>query len=662
MDESKQIRKKADNNYLPIEGHGLIGNMRTCALVGINGSIDWYCYPHFDSPSVFASILDHEKGGHWTIEPADVPKSEVRNKQFYWPETNILVTRFLDDGEPSIRSASMLINLPDGVGQIVDYMPKFSTKYGEKLVPNSEVVSYSLIRKVQVIRGHMNFRMRCIPAFDFAREGHKLTLEDKKATFKADKGLELTLISSIPLSEMDDKEGLDFTFRLSEGKSCTFYLHSAQHGKFDEKQEMAAVDHEAFYFEETINYWREWLSQCTYKGRWREQVERSALALKLMCFEPTGAIIAAATCGLPEEVGGERNWDYRYTWIRDSAFTVYGFMRIGFIEEAAALMKFMEDRCKDARAAVERGEPPLQIMYGIDGRKDLNEEDLHHLDGYLSSRPVRVGNGAAKQVQMDIYGELMDSVYLYDKYGSGISYEFWNHIVFLLEWLVEHWKDKDQGVWEVRSGDQHFTYSKVMCWIAFDRGIRLANKRSLPADVVKWTYVRNEIYKDIQDNGWCGERQLFSQYYGSEGLDAANLIMPLTFFMAPGDPRIVSTIEATMKTPQEGGLTVNSLVFRYDVKLSDDGLEGEEGTFNICSFWLIEALTRSACGDKKKLAKARLMFEEIIGYENHVGLFAEETGSRGEQLGNFPQAFTHFALISAAFNLNRALGDSSGGH
>ena len=295
-------------------------------------------------------------------------------------------------------------------------------------------------------------------------------------------------------------------------------------------------------------------------------------------------------------------------------------------------------------------------MYGIDGRHKLTEETLKHLDGYRGSRPVRVGNGAYNQLQLDIYGEFMDSVYLYNKYGSPISYDLWTGLRRLLNWVCDNWRRKDEGVWEVRGGQQHFVYSKLMCWVALDRGLRLADKRSFPADRDRWSKVRDQIYQEILSKGWSSKRNAFVQHYGSHSLDAANLIMPLVFFMSPTDPRMLKTLDAVIQSPANGGLVSNSLVYRYNVEETRDGLAGEEGTFNICTFWLVEALTRAGRFDRNRLEEARLMFERMLGYANHLGLYAEETGPSGEGLGNFPQAFTHLALISAAYNLDRALG------
>jgi GH15 family glucan-1,4-alpha-glucosidase len=610
--------------YQPIEDYGIIGNMHTTALVGSNGSIDWLCHPHFDSPSVFAATLDDQKGGRFSITPAD---DRVTCKQFYWPDTNILVTRFLS---------------PDGVGQIIDFMPVG--------VPAGAPGHHWLVRRVEVVRGTMKFGMVCHPAFDYARASHQTTLTDTGARFDAP-GLSLALVTSVPLQHRGDAVESEFT--LGEGEATAFVLREVEPGAGCGP---ACSAEQAFdLFQGTADYWRAWLSQSTYRGRWREAVHRSALALKLLTFEPTGAIVAAPTCSLPEGIGGERNWDYRYTWIRDAAFTIYGFMRIGFTQEAAQFMTWLEARCRELDDA-----GALQIMYGIDGRRELTEETLDHLEGYRGSRPVRIGNGAYDQLQLDIYGELMDSVYLYNKHGAPISYEMWTALRGLVDWVCENWQRTDEGVWEVRGGQQHFVYSKLMSWVAVDRALRLADKRSFPADRSRWLKVRDEIYEQIMHEGWSPEREAFVQHYGSDSLDAANLMLPLVFFVSPNDPRMLKTLDATCEPPQRGGLLSNSLVYRYNVEETEDGLRGEEGTFNICTFWLVEALARAGRFDAERLDRARLIFEQMLGYSNHLGLYAEETGPSGEALGNFPQAFTHLALISAAYNLDRMLGDADG--
>jgi GH15 family glucan-1,4-alpha-glucosidase len=611
-------------SYLPIESYGIIGNLRTVALVGRNGSIDWCCFPHFDSPSVFAAILDWRKGGHFSISP--LAAAGVRDKQLYWPDTNVLLTRFLST---------------DGVGEILDYMPVGVRRAGCEGF-------HGIIRRVRVVRGSMKFRMECFPAFNYARDPHEIELVDGGAKIYSEH-LNLALAASIPIHV--EGSGVRAEFALKVGESASFELHGLAK---DASESIFLSDEQSeALFHSTVEYWRKWISQSTYSGRWREVVNRSALALKLLTFEPTGAIVAAPTCSLPENIGGVRNWDYRYTWIRDAAFTTYALLRIGFTEEATAFMSFLDQRCHEMEP-----DGSLQIMYGIDGRHDLKEEVLDHLEGYKRSHPVRIGNGAYDQKQLDIYGELMDSVYLYNKYAQPISWDLWSYLRRLTNWVCDHWKEADDAIWEVRGGPRQFTYSRLMCWVALDRALRLADKRSFPADRERWLQVRDEIYETVLHCGWSDKREAFVQSFDSDTLDASVLAMPLVFFMAPGDPRMLKTIAAINRRPDEGGLVSDGLVYRYDLDKSPDGLKGREGTFNICTFWLVEALTRAGRTDPTYLDTARLIFEQALGYANHLGLFAEQIGPRGEALGNFPQAFTHLALISAAFNLDRSLGET----
>jgi GH15 family glucan-1,4-alpha-glucosidase len=605
--------------YQPIESYGIIGNMRTAALVSHEGSIDWFCGPAFDSPSIFGALLDDRRGGRFSVRPLC---TEMKSRQMYLPDTNVLLTRFLAQ---------------EGVAEVADYMALGSPEATECGLP--------LVRQLRVTRGAVTFRVVCEPAFNYARDSHE-TVITRQGAFMQSATASLTLSSPHQLKRTE--HGVTVDIPLKEGESVSLVLACGR----DEtllSEAIHRVDKDRL-FDTTLRFWRSWIARSTYSGRWREVVERSALALKLLTYEPTGAIVASPTAGLPEFVGGPRNWDYRYTWLRDAAFTLYGFMRIGFTGEAEAFMRWLEARCHELEP-----DGQLQIVYGINGEHLLDETSLTHLDGYMGSRPVRIGNDAYKQLQLDIYGELMDSVYLYNKYGQPISYDLWVELRRLLEWVCNNWQQPDEGIWEVRSGRADFVYSKLMCWVALDRGIRLAEKRSFPADRAKWIICRDTIYETIMQRGWCPDRKTFVQAFGSHTLDASNLIMPLVFFMSPTDPRMVQTIEAMNRSPREGGLVSDSLVYRYDTELWSDGVDGREGTFNMCSFWLVEALTRAA-QTPRELEKARLLFERMLSYANHVGLYGEQTGMHGEALGNFPQAFTHLALISAAFNLDRKLG------
>lgn len=606
--------------YQPIEDYGIVGNLRTAALIGKNGSIDWFCFPHFDSPSLFASILDEHKGGYFRIWPT---QDHLTAKQMYWADTNVLVTRFLS---------------AEGVGEIIDYMPVSESKTAPPY--------RGLIRRVKIARGSMQFRMECVPAFNYGRDRHALEIIPEGVRFNTP-ALRMALASSVPLQNFGEG-GVACEFLLNEGESQSFELHGLESGVRETIGIPEPLSEELF--RDTIHFWRGWLSKCTYRGRWRETVQRSALVLKLLTFKPTGAIVAAPTCSLPESLGGPRNWDYRYAWIRDAAFTVYSLMRIGFTDEAAEFVSFLDARCHEMDP-----DGSLQTVYGIDGRHMLTEETLDHWEGYMGSNPVRIGNDAYRQFQLDIYGELMDSLYLYNKYGTPISYDLWNYLRRLTDWVCKHWQEQDDAIWEVRGGPRDFVYSKMMCWVAVDRALRLAWKRSFPADWNGWTTTRDQIYEAIMKRGWNAKRGAFVQQFDGDALDASTLLMPLVFFVSPTDPRILKTVDAINRTPKAGGLVADGLVFRYDVEKTPDGLSGTEGTFNLCSFWLVEALTRASSEDVRRLHHARLLFEQMLGYANHLGLYAEQIGHQGQALGNFPQALTHLSLISAAFNLDRYL-------
>jgi len=593
----------------PIAEHGLIGDLRTAALVDTAGTIDWLCLPRFDSPSVFGCLLDGDRGGHWSVTPTC---RLAGTHQFYFPDSNVLITRFLTE---------------DGVVEVHDFMP-----VPPDGCPDEE---RCVVRRVQAVRGEMELRMEVCPRLDYGREAVAPEGDERALTF-AGSGLAVTPCASVPMRATDD--GAEATFSVAHGDTVTFILRLGDQRPEEPLSDDGGLD----LFDRTVAFWRDWLSQGSYRGRWREMVQRSALTLKLLTHRPTGAILAAPTTSLPEQLGGGRNWDYRYVWARDAAFSAYALLQLGFLEEARAFVGWLTDRITEAEDG-ERG--PLQVLYDLDGGTDTRETELDHLAGYRDSRPVRVGNDASGQLQLDIYGEVLDSVYLYDKYGSPVSAATWDDLCEIVDWVCGHWDREDEGIWETRFGRKHHTYSRLMCWVAIERAIRMARRRGLPADLVRWSQARDAIYRQVMECGYSESRGAFVQHYGSDALDAALLLMPMVKFVSPTDPRFLSTLEAI-----EQELVSDSLVFRYDVQLAPDGLDGEEGTLSICSFWYVEALTRAG-----RLADARLALEKMFTYGNHVGLYAEQIGLTGEQLGNFPQAFTHLALISAAINLDRAL-------
>lgn len=609
MAEAATFMQRPSSGYLPIEDYALIGDLHTVALVGKNGSIDWCCLPRFDAPSVFGALLDTHKGGFFQIAPYEV--SRLTNKQIYLPETNILLTRFLS---------------VDGVGEITDFMP----------IENGKPVIHQIIRSVSVIHGSLRFKVACRPAFNYARDSHELQISQEGVRFRSDTA-DLLLSSPIPL-ESDGEGGTQAVFTLHAGQTAHFLLQFTT--ERERQLEVLSENEYQAAFQDTLNYWRNWLSQCQYQGRWREMVQRSALVLKLLTYQPTGAIVAAATTSLPETLGGNRNWDYRYTWLRDSAFTLYSLLNLGFTQEAEAFMGWLDRRCRDLK-----NDGVLQPMYAINGDINLTEITLDHLEGYRQSRPVRIGNGAYSQVQLDVYGELLDAIYIYNRYDA-ISYDLWSNLRRLLEWLSEHWQDADEGIWEVRGGRKHFVHSRLMSWVAFDRALRIIRSRGWPAPHEKWTNIRTQIYEEIMQHGWNEKRQSFVQYYGGEALDASSLLMMITNFTGNREPRMLATIDRIQRE-----LSYGPLVHRYDPKTAaDDGLGSEEGTFGACSFWLVENLARAG-----RVDEARLQLERMLSYSNHVGLYAEEISPMGEALGNFPQAFTHLALITACTTTDRVL-------
>ncbi|MBA2680016.1 MAG: glycoside hydrolase family 15 protein [Ktedonobacteraceae bacterium] len=596
--------------YLPIEDYAVIGNLHTVALVGKNGSIDWCCLPRFDAPSVFGAILDADKAGFFRISPTDM--SGVKCQQLYLPETNILLTRFLS---------------ADGVAEVTDFMP-----IKEVDTPEHE---HKLIRSIAMVHGSLSFTLICRPAFNYARDSHDVVLSENGAAFRH-QHFQINLASPLSL-EPDEQGGAKATFTLHSGDALHFSLESNQENKPVSKPLSEETYQAAFH--KTSHYWQNWLSQCQYQGRWREMVHRSALVLKLLTYAPTGAIVAAATTSLPESMGGERNWDYRYTWIRDASFSLYSLLTLGLTEEAGAFMGWLDARCHQLK---DNG--TLQPMYGITGEQTLTEISLDHLEGYRQSRPVRIGNGAYSQTQLDIYGEMMDAIFIFNRHEA-ISYDLWLNVRRLLDWLADHWQDPDEGIWEVRGGPKQFLHSRLMSWVAFDRAIRIARDRGWPAPTEKWVEIRSQIYEQIMNEAWNEKEQSFVQYYGSDAVDASSLLLMITNFTGNREPRMLSTIQHIKQELSEG-----ALVRRYTQGAASDGLEGQEGTFTACSFWLVEDLARAG-----RLDEARLRLEKLLSYSNHVGLYAEEISPSGEALGNYPQAFTHLALITACYHLDKAL-------
>ena len=588
--------------YLPIEDHGIIGDLYTAALVGTDGTIDWLCLPDFDSPSVFCSILDDEKGGHFKLRPVQ----DFHSYQIYLPDTNVLLTRFLSR---------------EGVAEVLDYMP----------IEDGRETRHDLVRDVRVIRGRMTVEVDCRPAFDYARRNHEFELVEGGVIFRS-ADMALILACEAPLEEGPGRSARG-RFELKAGESARFVLQQLEEGEGPREALKRAERQDLL--QQTMDYWRRWVAKSGYRGRWRDIVNRSTLALKLMTYEPTGALVTAPTMGLPQTIGGTQNRDYRYTWLRDAAFTMFVLLRIGFKDEAHRFMDWLQQRCQGSGGL-------LQPLYGLDGRKDVVEEELSHLYGYRGSRPVTLGNDANRLLQFDLYGAVLDAAYLHNKYGAPLDYDTWQSLRTLLSWLSENWRRPDAGTWGDRGGPEQFVSSKVFSWVALDRAVRLAHQRGLPGEEELWTGQRDAIYQEVMEKGWNAERESFVQHYGSEALDASLLLMPVAQFVGPTDPRWLATLERI-----QNELAHDTLVDRYEAA---DGSSTEEGTFNVCSFWLVECLTRAG-----RLEEARLALEKMFSFANHLGLYAEKIGYSGEALGNFPHAFTHLSLITAAVRLDRAL-------
>jgi GH15 family glucan-1,4-alpha-glucosidase len=594
----------ATNKYAPIEDYGIIGNLETTALVSIYGSIDFMSYTRFDSPTVFAAILDAEKGGRFYIHPEF---DNVTYKQLYIPDSAALVTRFFAD---------------KGIAELTDFMP-LSKGEGDCVI----------MRRISTIQGSIQYRMGCSPRFGYADVTHKAERSEHGISFlpDAENILPAHLLSDVPLEIKDGNGFASFTLEAGQVAYFLFEAGGGNHHKVSLSKAFETA------YRDTVNYWQQWAEKSTYKGRWRETVTRSAITLKLLTSRRFGSVIAAPTFSLPESIGGSRNWDYRYTWVRDAAFTMYALIRLGFKDEATAFISWLKLQCLNK---------PMQLLYKLDGSSELPERTLDYMDGYKGSKPVRTGNKAHEQFQLDIYGELIDTVYLFNKYIGAITYEFWNEIAKNVEFVIAHWREPDHGIWEIRSERKNFLHSKMMCWVAMDRAIKIADDRSFPYPFVEWRAVRDEIFNEIHTNYWNEEIQSFVQHKGSKAVDASLLLMPLMRFISPVEKRWRTTLAAI-----ERDLGADVLIYRYKNVLEKiDGLEGTEGTFTMCSFWYVECLAKTG-----HIEQAREYFEKMLGYTNHVGLFSEQLSVKGEHLGNYPQAFTHLALISAALELNKDL-------
>jgi GH15 family glucan-1,4-alpha-glucosidase len=611
-------------DYPPIGDYALIGDCRSAALVSRDGSVDWYCIPRFDSPSLFAALLDRERGGHFRIAPT--AQYSVRRR--YLAETAVLETIF---------------ETATGVVKVTDFMP---LPGGETIWPDYADIPFPrLVRMVRCLRGTVEVLVTFAPRPDYGRQVPTFGVHPHGVLAGARPDAFL-LASDVPFEAKGDHAEARVT--LTVPQQHYFALLRLVPGAAPTPPGWAELRR---WLAQTVGGWTIWSQNCQYEGPYREMVVRSALTLKLLTYSPTGAVIAAPTTSLPEEIGGERNWDYRYTWLRDATFTLYALAILGYRTEALAFKDWVVRTWADPAT-------PLQIMYAIDGGATLTEETLDHLSGYRDSRPVRIGNGAADQKQLDVYGTLLDAAHLFRKFGGAVTPELWELMRRVADLTCDHWRETDPGIWEVRGGPQHFTHSKVMCWVALDRAIKAAEALDYPADLPRWREERDTIRRAVLERGYNPTVGAFTQAFDSDVLDASVLLFPLIGFIDANDERMRRTIETI-----EAQLTTNGLVYRYravaehgdpagDDLAAIDGLRGDEGTFAICTFWLVDCLIFIGRADD-----ARALFERMLTYANDLGLFAEEVDpASGALLGNFPQAFTHIALINAAVNLAKAQG------
>lgn len=630
--------------YQPINSYGVIGDCHSVVLVSPDGAVDWGCLPDFDSPAIFCRLLDAEHGGYFQIGPTD---KSIPGTQRYLSGSNVLQTKFAST-----------------TGEIVltDFMPVETLSAWPYRGMNNNTWTrddgscHSVVRGVECTYGELQVTMVLKVSPNYAASPAEVTLSpDNMGAVISGGNQHVGLgivgayrVSSFSMSvsqeEREAHPSIIATMTLCEGERILFAVGVGRNAQAARRLVEVELPLRNFDWElaHTLHCWRKWIASCTYQGPYANLVQRSALTLKMMTFAPTGAIVAAPTTSLPEGLGGERNWDYRFTWLRDATFTLYALNVLGFTEEARAFTHWLQG------LSYANGED-LQIMYGIRGERDLAEHELRHLSGYCNSSPVRIGNGAAQQKQLDVFGEVLDCIHLYRRQGAFERYDetldgpLWAMMRTLVEHVCAHWQEKDSGIWEVRGGMRHFVYSKVMCWVALDRGIRAAQQLGLEADVPRWCLVRDQIRVDILTHGYNTTIGSFTQSYDDTALDASNLLLPLVGFIPPDDPRMRSTVDQIIEhlTDEYG------FVYRY---LNHDGLSGSEGSFTICTFWLVDNLAMQG-----RLTEARSLFERLLTYAGRLGLFSEEIDSRSNiALGNYPQAFTHIALINSAMNLQKA--------
>ena len=598
--------------YQPISNYGIIGNMLSAALVGIDGSIDWCCLPRFDSPSIFAAILDDEKGGRFQIRP----QSSFKPRQAYIPDTNVLQTSFQTD---------------TGTAIVTDFMPCYTTSRGRRIQPPE------IHRQVGCVQGEVALNAVFEPKPNYARTDALMSVSKYGVIAKWETET-LALSSLIPFAISADRAVGQFTLR--QGQKVGFVLRNGS-----DKPSAPIIYNSAGKLDGTVAYWQRQAEGCIFSGPWQEAIMRSYLVLHLLVYSPTGAIVAAPTTSLPEEIGGERNWDYRYAWLRDASMTINAFAHLGHSDEAVGFFRWLLNVCSECGARV-------QTLYNIDFQSPLDEQVLDHLKGYRDSRPVRIGNDAYQQRQLDVFGEVLESAYNYIGIDGYIGHRDWELLESFVDAACELWQQPDSGIWEIRGGPYHFVYSKLMCWVALDRGIKIAKQLGYQQNLERWRRTAQDIREDILSKGWNLQQQAFTQHYDTLALDASNLLMPLFGFLPVSDERVITTIERTVEE-----LSYKGLLRRYKTDETDDGLSGSEGAFLWCSFWLVRNLLLMG-----RLDEAVSMYEKLLGYGNHLGLFSEMVDPvSGEALGNFPQALTHLAVIITGLELTQAKQKNAGG-